>query len=79
MSREVCTITITCEDKNDSYREEDVVKTYWPYMLPFFTRRHGVESGKMSLGSGVEISWRYETIYSVAELAQILDDTECAP
>ncbi len=61
---ETCTIIITMRDKLDNYREEDIVKQYWPYLTPWFTRRHGVENGKIILADGgVEVSWKYETEY----------------
>lgn len=58
---ETCTIKITVEDKSDHYHEEDVVKNIWPYMVPWFTRRHGVEHGEIRLGEGVKIEWKYDT------------------
>jgi hypothetical protein len=62
MQIEKCTITITVRDKSDHFREEDWVKDIWPYMQPWFTRRHGVESGKIILSDGgVEVDWKYET------------------
>ena len=62
MRTQVCTIVITVKDVNDHYNEEDWVKQIWPYMQPWFTRRHGIENGRIILGDGgVEVSWRYET------------------
>lgn len=59
---ETCTITITVSDKSDHFREEDWVKQIWPYMQPWFTRRHGVEQGKIDLmGGAVVVEWRYRT------------------
>lgn len=57
---ETCTIVITMRDKLDNYHEEDIVKNLWPYLTPWFTRRHGVENGKIVLSDGaVEVDWRY--------------------
>jgi hypothetical protein len=59
---ETCTIKITMRDKLDNYREEDIVKQYWNCLIPWFTRRHGVETGKIILSDGaVEVDWKYET------------------
>lgn len=59
---ETCTITVTIRDKMDHYREEDIVKDLWPYFTPWFTRRRGVEKGKIILGDGaVEVDWSYKT------------------
>lgn len=60
---ETCTIKIRIEDELDNYREEDIVKNVWPCMVPFFTRRHGVSSGKIQLNNGVFIDWKYEADY----------------
>ena len=66
---ERCTITITMHDDaregqyQHSYSEEDLVKHLWGYMVPWFTRRHGVENGKIALNGGsVEVEWRYENL-----------------
>lgn len=60
--KDICTITITVRDVHDHFREEDWVKDIWPYMLPWFTRRHGVENGRIELGDkGVTVEWKYET------------------
>lgn len=62
MKVETCSIVVTMRDKLDHHNEEDIVKNIWPYMTPWFTRRHGVESGKIILSDGaVEVSWKYET------------------
>lgn len=59
---ETCTIVITMRDKLDNYREEDIVKNLWPYLTPWFTRRNGVESGRIILSDGaVEVDWKYQT------------------
>jgi hypothetical protein len=59
---ETCTIVITMRDWADLASEEDIVKNIWPYLTPWFTRRHGVESGKIILSDGaIEVSWRYES------------------
>jgi len=59
---ETCTIVIRMHDKLDNYREEDIVKNIWHYFVPWFTRRHGVEDGKIILSGGaVEVTWKYET------------------
>lgn len=61
---EICTIKITMRDKMDHFHEEDIVKNLWPYMTPWFTRRHGVNDGKIILSGGaVEVDWKYETDY----------------
>ena|SRR6185312_2484345 len=58
---EKCTITVTIRDKSDHYHEEDWVKQIWPYLLPWFTKRHGVEKGRISLeDDAVVVEWRYE-------------------
>lgn len=60
------TVTVKIKDTLDSYREEDIVKSIWPYCIPFFTRRHGVSKGKMILEDGaVELEWSYEDNYDV--------------
>jgi hypothetical protein len=65
MQIEVCTITVTIRDKLDHFQEEDIVKNIWPYMTPWFTRRHGVSNGKITLSDGaVEVGWKYETQYT---------------
>lgn len=39
---------------------EDVVKRVWGHMTPWFTYRHGVRNGEISLNDGsVKISWNY--------------------
>lgn len=78
-AKEVCTIQITCEDRNDHFREEDMVKQYWPYMLPFFTRRHGVNHGEIKLDDGVSITWRYETAGGEEDIgsADVAADGSC--
>ena len=59
---ETCTIVVTMRDQLDNYREEDIVKNLWGYLYPWFTRRHGVENGKVTLGDGaVEVTWAYRT------------------
>lgn len=59
---ETCTIVITMRDRLDNYREEDIVKSMWPYVTPWFTRRHGADHGRIVLSDGaVEIEWRYRT------------------
>lgn len=59
---EICTITITIFDKSDHYHEEDAVKTIWPHMLPWFTRRHGWQKGTILLDDGgVQIQWEYRS------------------
>ncbi len=59
---ETCTIVVTMRDQLDSYREEDIVKNLWGCLLPWFTRRHGVENGKIILSDGaVEVTWAYRT------------------
>ena len=64
MSNERCTITITVWDKSDHYQEEDWVKQIWPYMQPWFTRRHGVNKGVINLEDGaVTVHWEYESSY----------------
>ena len=61
--KETCTIKITVCDKSDHYSEEDWVKDIWHYMLPWFTRRHGIETGKIELENGaVVIEWKYENL-----------------
>lgn len=60
--KETCTITIEVSDKSDHYSEEDWVKQIWPYMQPWFTKRHGVTKGEINLEDGaVVVSWKYET------------------
>lgn len=64
---EKCTITITMDDSIGAGREEDFVKQVWTYMVPFFTRRHGVQKGKIDLNDNVHIEWAYETIPAAGE------------
>ena len=62
---ETCTIIITMRDKLDRHREEDIVKNLWPYLTPWFTRRHGVENGRIVLSDGaIEVDWKYRTDYA---------------
>lgn len=64
MESEVCVITITVNDKSDHYHEEEWVKYIWPMMLPWFTRRHGVNKGKIILeDDGVVVDWVYTSNY----------------
>jgi hypothetical protein len=64
MNSETCTIIIKVKDQSDHYHEEDWVKNIWPYMQPWFTRRHGVNEGKIELEAGaVSVEWKYETDY----------------
>lgn len=65
-SKEVCTIKVVMEGVVTS-RTEDVVKNNWPYVLPWFTRRHGVDSGQIILDinesygekARVTVHWEY--------------------
>jgi hypothetical protein len=62
---ETCTIVVTMRDKLDNYREEDIVKEMWPYVTPWFTRRRGIDKGKIILSDGaVEIDWEYRSTYT---------------
>lgn len=71
MSEEICTIKITVRDKSDHYREEDWVKDIWGYMVPFFTRRHGVNKAKIDLEDGaVIVEWEYVTNYDANEYCE---------
>lgn len=64
---ERCVITIDVEARSDNYREEDWVKNIWSYMIPFFTKRHGVRKGEISLEDGsVRITWEYASIWDEA-------------
>lgn len=60
---EKCIIEISISEDHDrelGYELEDVVKNAWGYMVPFFTRRHGVKNGEIKLCDGkVSISWEY--------------------
>lgn len=61
-------ITIRIRDTMDHFSEEDVVKSIWPYCTPFFTRRHGVNSGKIILENGaIELDWEYKDMYTFQE------------
>ena len=52
---------IVMNDKLDCYHEEDIVKQNWPYLVPFLTRRHGVNTGEINLEDGaIIITWSYE-------------------
>lgn len=52
--------TVEMFDQLDHYREEDIVKSLWPHLVPFMTRRHGVSTGKIELeGGAIVISWEY--------------------
>jgi len=53
-------ISIKMFDKLDNYHEEDIAKQVWPYLSPFLTRRHGVDSGAIHLnGDAIIIYWKY--------------------
>jgi hypothetical protein len=52
---------IVMNDKLDCYHEEDIVKQNWPYLVPFLTRRHGVNKGEINLEDGaIIITWSYK-------------------
>ena len=60
LTTETCTIKISIRDAQGD--EEDWVKDIWPRMLPWFTRRHGVQSGRIELADGaVAVEWKYDT------------------
>ena len=61
---ERCTIIITVDETlgAPSFREEDIVKQAWQYMVPFFTKRHGVSAGKITLNDNIHIEWKYDTL-----------------
>ena len=68
-------------DKLDCYHEEDIVKQNWPYLVPFLTRRHGVNKGEINLEDGaIIITWSYkdtdedEYTGEVGNLADLLED-----
>lgn len=67
---ERCTITVTIEEPRSdiSFSEEDTVKQIWPYMLPWFTKRHGVTSGKITLNDNVHVEWQYLTVLGDVQL-----------
>jgi hypothetical protein len=60
---ETCTITVTITEDYDrcyGYDLENVVKNAWGSMVPFYTARHGVRRGSISLNEGVvTIEWSY--------------------
>lgn len=64
MLKEKCTIEIQISDDYDrelGFELEDVVKNAWGHMVPWFTRRHGITNGVISLEDGaVTIKWLYE-------------------
>lgn len=77
---EKCTITITIDEPRSdiSFSEEDAVKQIWPYMLPWFTRRHGVQSGKITLNNNVSVDWQYESIYDDADAYDAFIEARCS-
>lgn len=61
--------TVEMFDQLDHYREEDIVKNLWPHLVPFMTRRHGVNIGKIELeGGAIVINWEYSDSYDEYEL-----------
>jgi hypothetical protein len=69
---ETCTIVIRMEENFDCdsrFDPETIVKHAWARMVPWFTERHGIRSGELSVGDGetgghrITIEWKYETEY----------------
>ena len=61
MEKKTLTIYIEMKDILDHYHEEDIAKQCWPYLMPFLTRRHGIDKGELKLQDGaVTILWEYE-------------------
>lgn len=61
-------INVLMFDKLDSYHEEDIAKNIWPYLIPFLTRRHGVDKGSINLNDGaVIVEWQYKDNYEITE------------
>jgi hypothetical protein len=60
---ETCTIVVTVTEDYDRCYGHDlevVVKNAWTAMVPFYTARHGVRHGAISLNEGVvKIEWSY--------------------
>jgi hypothetical protein len=69
---ETCTVIIRMEENFDSnarFDPETIVKDAWGRMVPWFTERHGIRAGTLTVGDGedaghqVSIQWKYETEY----------------
>ena len=61
-------ISIKMFDKLMNYQEEDIAKQVWPYLTPFLTRRHGVNSGAVYLNDdSISIYWKYTDHYKDVE------------
>jgi len=70
MSREqtIFNLQITINDTMDCYDEEVVIKNLWPSFVPFMTKRHGVDKGKIVLGDeAVILEWNYTSTYGEEE------------
>jgi len=63
MDKEVCIIRVEMDEDIRPYfapELEDTVKQAWGYLTPWFTRRHGVRNGEISLNDGaVKFTWEY--------------------
>lgn len=69
---ETCTVTIRMEQNYDCesrFDPENIVKDSWQRMVPWFTERHGIRAGTLTVGDGdtgghrVSIEWKYEQEY----------------
>ena len=69
---EICTVVIRMEENfecDSRFDPESIVKNAWMRLVPWFTERHGVRSGKIEVGDGesgghsVTFAWRYENEY----------------
>jgi len=61
--KEVCIIRVEMDEAIRPHfapELEDTVKQAWGYLTPWFTARHGVRSGEITLNGGaVRFSWEY--------------------
>jgi hypothetical protein len=69
-------------DRLDHYHEEDIVKNLIPTFASLFTRRHGVDKGKVLLNDdNIVIEWKYETTYpeDTGDHAESCECDYCVP
>jgi hypothetical protein len=64
-------------DCDSRFDPETIVKDTWGRLVPWFTERHGVRSGKIEIGDGengghsVTFEWKYEQEYEPPTQAEM--------